>query len=109
MEECTKKKMMADQKGNDMKKRYRDNNGQLTISLAELKKATKDEASTYFQIGGIYLSASENDEYVYTEKDEQLAHFQSFSGKNLFIPVDSLGTYLPDVASVGMELVLVEI
>ena len=50
-------------------KRYRDENGQLTMTLA---------------------------------------HFQSFDGKNLFIPSDSLGTFLPDVASDGMELVAVE-
>lgn len=37
-----------------------------------------------------------------------LAHFQSFDGFNLFVPSDSLGTHLPDVASDGMELAFVE-
>lgn len=34
--------------------------------------------------------------------------FQSFNGFNLFIPVENMGTFLPDVASEGMKLTFVE-
>ena len=37
-----------------------------------------------------------------------MVHFQSFDGHNLSIPLDALGTFLPDVASDGNELILVE-
>lgn len=91
-----------------MTKRFRTSDGKLTMSLTEIKKATAKVASAYYQIGSIYQYAENNEEYVYIDKDEQLAHFQSFDGKNLFIPLDSLGTYLPDVASTGRELARTE-
>ena len=37
-------------------------------------------------------------EYVYINNDDCLAYFQSFDGYNLFIPIDALGSFLPDVA-----------
>lgn len=88
-------------------KRYRDENGQLTISLEQIKQETAAEAAAYYHIGGIYFNFADFNEYVMIEAGT-LAHFQSFDGKNLFIPSDSLGTFLPDVASDGMELVAVE-
>lgn len=92
-------------------KRYRDEKGQLTMTLEQLKKETLAEAASYYRPGSIYQSAADGREYVYLDPvpgDEGLAHFQSFDGYNLFIPVDSLGTFLPDVASEGMELTFVE-
>lgn len=88
-------------------KRYRDENGQLTMILEQLKKETAAEGAAYYHIGGIYFNFADFNEYVMIEAGT-LAHFQSFDGKNLFIPSDSLGTFLPDVASDGMELVEVE-
>ena len=79
-------------------KRYRDENGQLTMTLAQLKQETAAEAAAYYHIGGIYFNFADFNEYVMIEAGT-LAHFQSFDGKNLFIPSDSLGTFLPDVAS----------
>lgn len=78
-----------------MKKRYRDESGQLVESLEEIKKETAPEATQYYQIGMIYQYAVDGREYVYLENDDCLAYFQSFDGYNLFIPVDSLGTFLP--------------
>lgn len=92
-------------------KRYRNENGQLTMTLDQIKKETAAEAASYYRPGNIYQNAANGREYVYLNPvsgDGELAHFQSFDGYNLFIPVDSLGTFLPDVASAGMELTFVE-
>lgn len=89
-------------------KRFRDENGKLTMSLQKIRRETKAEGNEYFQVGGIYLNAEDAEEYVLIEKDDCLVHFQSFGTRNLFIPADSLGTFLPDVASHGMELTRVE-
>lgn len=92
-------------------KKYRCESGQLTVTLGQIKKETAAEAASYYRPGSIYQNAADGREYVYllpTPGDGELAHFQSFDGYNLFIPVDSLGTFLPDVASDGMELIFVE-
>ena len=97
-------------KEENMKKRFRDENGQLTVTLAELHKLTEKEGREYYQPGNIYLNKSDNRKYVYlqpTESDGELAHFMSVDGYNLFIPIANFGTFLPDVASDGMELVKV--
>lgn len=45
-------------------------------------------------------------EYIHnSEPDEPLVHFHSFDRYNLFIPADSLGTFLPDVVAERMELI----
>lgn len=88
-------------------KRFRDMHGKLLLPIEEIERLTVKEAETYYQVGEIYLYAKNKDEYVYIEKDTMLAHFYSFSGKHLFIPLDSLGTFLPDVASTECELVLI--
>lgn len=94
-----------------MKKRYRDENGKLTISIDQIKRETAEEAKVYYQPGNIYFNSEDGEEYVYLlprENGVKLAHFQSWGGKNLFIPVDSLGTFLPSVASEGMGLIKAE-
>lgn len=87
-------------------KRYRDENGRLVESLEEIRKETASEAAQYYKIGSIYQNSADGREYVYLENDD-LAYFQSFDGYNLFIPVDSLGTFLPGVADDDRTLVLV--
>lgn len=92
-------------------KRYRNENRELTTSIAQIKKETAEEAKNYYRPGSIYKSNEDDREYVYCTPepgDGELAHFQSFDGYNLFIPLDSLGTFLPDVASEGSELIFVE-
>ena len=88
-------------------KRFRNADGKLNVTFEELKTATAQEAASYYQIGAIYKNADDNREYVYLENDDCLAYFQSFDGYNLFIPVDSLGTFLPEVADDDRVLVLV--
>lgn len=92
-------------------KRYRNEKGHLTMSIDQIKEETAAEAAKYYRPGSIYTSAEDGREYVYcipSAGDGELAHFMSFDGYNLFIPIDSLGTFLPDVASDGMELTFVE-
>ena len=88
-------------------KRYRDENGQLTLSIDQIKKETAAEAAKYYHVGGLYFNFADFREYVMIEAGT-LTHFQSFDGYNLFIPSDSLGTFLPDVATEGAELVATE-
>ena len=90
-----------------MKKRYRDESGQLVESLENIKKETAADAAEYYQIGAIYKYAYDDREYVYLENDDCLAYFQSFDGYNLFTPVDSLVTFLPGVADDDRALALV--
>lgn len=89
-------------------KRYRDKNGKLIKRLSEIEKLTAAEAATYYRVGGIYYSFVDFREYVYTATSDRLAEFRSFDGYTMFIPVAALGTFLPDVASAGMELVAVQ-
>ena len=89
-------------------KKYRDMDGKLTMSLEQIKKETATEAAKYYRVSGLYFNFADFREYVYIGICESLAHFQSFDGYNLFIPIDRLGTFLPDVASDGMELVAFE-
>lgn len=90
-----------------MKKRFRDENGNLTCTLQELYNITRHEADKYFQAGCIYLKAADQEEYILVNCEEELYFFHSFSGKKLFIPVENAGVFLPDIASEGMELILV--
>lgn len=79
------------------------------MSLEELKQITRDEAADYYRPGKLYLYASDGEYYVYLSSiaPEEIVHFESFNGKELFIPRDSLGTFLPGVAADGNELTLV--
>ena len=88
-------------------KRFRDESGQLVESLEKIRKETASEAAKYYKVGSIYQYAVDGREYVYINNDDCLAYFQSFDGYNLFIPVDSLGTFLPEVADDDRALVLV--
>lgn len=81
------------------------------MSLKEISQSTEQEAAAYYQPGRIYLNAADNREYVYLVPDAEatgMAHFMSYDGHNLFIPCYALGTFLPDVASDGMELTRVD-
>ena len=89
-------------------KRFRNANGTLMESLAAIKEKTLLEAMNYYKPGSIYLYKEDNREYVLINLDDGLTQFQSFDGHNLFITVASLGTFLPDVADEGRELIFVE-
>ncbi len=89
-------------------KRYRNEKGELTRGIKEIKKETFAEAKKYYRLGGIYFNNADSREYVLIENDKILAHFKSFEGHNLFIPLERLGTFLPDIATGGKELIFVE-
>lgn len=94
-----------------MTKRFRDDNGKLLLPQAAIKELTLEEARSYYKNGQIYVNMADAEEYVLLSEEWDpagLAHFQSFDRKNLFIPFASLGTFLPDVASSGYELVAAE-
>lgn len=54
-----------------MTKRYRDEKGELTISIGQIAKETADEAAKYYQIGGIYLNATNGEELCSSRKSGQ--------------------------------------
>lgn len=94
-----------------MVKRYRDPEGRLTVRLDELARLTREEGAAYYVEGGRYVEQGR----VYTLHYEShtgqdgtpytLAHFLSDDGYNLYCDPDSLGTFLPDIASEGLEIV----
>lgn len=86
-------------------KKCRNEKGQLTSSIEAIKKETFVEAENYYQLGGSYFNNADDTEYVYIENDGVLSHFKSSDNCHLFIPVSSLGTFLPDIATEGKELI----
>lgn len=73
-----------------------------------IRTATAEEARNYYQIGSKYIFANDSRVYTYIKNNDEIAQFQSPDGFTLLIPLESLGMYLPDVSSVGMELTRVE-
>ncbi len=89
-----------------MTKRFRNEDGSLIMTIDQIAEATEQEGREYYKAGEIFLFCEDGREYVHnSEPDEPLIHFQSFDGYNLFIPTNRLGTFLPDVATDGMELI----
>ena len=91
-----------------MKKRYRDENGRLIVSLEELRELTKKEGKEYYQIGKTYRYHGDGEIYEYVSNDGGLMTFES-DMKAFFIAEESCGTFLPDIASDGEAIELVEI
>ena len=87
---------------------FRDNTGKLTMCVEAIRTETAGEARNYYQMGGKYIFTNDNRVYTYIKNNDEIAQFQSPDGFTLLIPLESLGMYLPDVSSVGMELTRVE-
>lgn len=83
-------------------KRYRDAAGRLTVNTAELARLTEQEARDYYRPGGRYIY--QGIAYVLEIVGDMLAHFRGINRESLFVPVERLGTFLPDVASEGLEI-----
>lgn len=91
-------------------KRFRDAAGRLTMTIDQVAHATRAEADAYYQDGGRYTYQGRA--YTlrrYTDLDAhgesvEMAQFTSEYGYNLFTDPDRLGTFLPNVASDGMEI-----
>jgi len=102
-------------KEESLKKRFRDENGQLTINTKEIAELTLDEANAYYINGEQYKHQYK----IYTccrflDKDsngdmQEVIKFASADGYNLFVDPTNLGTWLPDVASEGMEITRLKI
>lgn len=86
-------------------KRYRDESGKLACTLKEIELATEQEGREYYTYGSTYLNMADGREYVHCGDDGVLIQFRSFGGHTLFVLLESCGTFLPDVASEGMELI----
>ena len=52
-----------------MKKRYRDENGRLIVSLEELRELTEKEGKEYYQIGKTYRYHGDGEIYEYVSND----------------------------------------
>lgn len=91
-------------------KRYRDAAGRLTMTTDQLAAETLAEAREYYQDGGRYIFQGRA--YTlrrYTSTDAhgnavEIAQFVGIDGYNLFTEPNCLGTFLPDVASDGLEI-----
>ena len=96
--------------GGHKMKRFRDEDGRLTMSIDAIAKETADEARKYYRNGGryIYQGAAYSlrrfiDRNAHGEIVE-VAQFVGVNGKQLFVPPERLGTFLPSVASDGLEI-----
>lgn len=89
-----------------MKKRFRDENGNLAVFLSRLAELTYEEACEYYILGEIYMF--ENQEYLLIEINEEAYIFTSPLGKKVCINADRIGMFHPDVASQGNEIKRVE-
>ena len=78
------------------------------MCVEAIRTETAGEARNYYQIGGKYIFANASRVYTYIKNNDEIAQFQSPDGFTLLIPLESLGMYLPDVSSAGMELTRVE-
>lgn len=90
------------------KRAYRDDSDNLTISLDDLHRKTADIARKYYtpDMNAVYLHNGV--EYVLGTGSfsDEFVHFVGFSKhENLFIPFDNLGSFLPGVASKGLEII----
>lgn len=85
-------------------KRFRDENGKLAFSLREIARETVDEAARYYRPGLVYHYNLDGRDYVYRGVSSGIALFKS-NEKELYIATENMGTFLPDVASEGHELV----
>lgn len=83
-------------------KRYRDAAGRMTMKTAEIARLTEQETRDYYRPGGRYIY--QGIAYVLENVGDVLAHFRGINGEDLFVPVERMGTFLPDVASEGLEI-----
>ena len=91
---CADKRVQPAQHRNA--RRFRDENGQLTLAIEEIAKNTMPEANDYYIDGDRY----ENNGKVYTfRKQGDDMFFESAYGKKHCVDPNNLGIFLPDVAS----------
>lgn len=87
-------------------KRFRDENGKLAFSLREIARETVDEAARYYRPGLVYHYNLDGRDYMYRGVIEGVASFISQDGYEIYTSPESIGTFLPDVAANGYELII---
>lgn len=92
---------------NENDKRFRDENGNLTINTKELAQATLKEAEEYYQDGELYRY--KNKKYILVKsldtngKVDKVELF-SDNGEKITLINEKMETFLPNVASYGLEI-----
>ena len=86
-------------------KRFRNADGKITMRLKQLAAETKEEAANYYKEGALYIHQG----IVY-----KLAVYGTASclssregNRDVVFNTEMLGTFLPDIASDGMEIIAV--
>ena len=90
-----------------MKKRFRTPEGILSCSLSELKERTLQEALEYYIPGYLYVYQGKTyllDSLGLTGKCAVFVNVARDDDR-LLVASSGLGTFLPDVASEGMEII----
>ena len=85
-------------------KKYRNTCGCLSVSTETAANLEKEEAERYYCHGQIYLNESNHLTYICQRTSNQFTNFIRMDGRQLIVPTETLGTFLPDVASEGMAI-----
>lgn len=91
-------------------KRFRDKNGQLNMSTDEVATLTLAEANVYYTHGTKYEYEGKTykcNRFNDNGEIQAIVKFTSDDGFELNCDSDKLGTFLPDVASDGLEILKV--
>ena len=70
----------------------------LFSSVGAIANLTQEKAKTYYIHGQIYLNKSDQ------RTSDQFTHFIRMDGHQIILPTESLGTFLPAVASKGLAI-----
>lgn len=84
-------------------KRFRDKNGKLTKSIAEIAAATAEEAAAYYVDGEKYIVDGKT--AVFHCGISGLVLFETVDGYKTFVDPEKLGTFLPDVADDDLAII----
>ena len=85
-------------------KKDRNTCGCLSISTEAAAKLEKEAAERYYCHGQIYFNESDRRTYICQKKSDEFTYFIRLDGRQLIVPTETLGTFLPDVASEGMAI-----
>lgn len=85
-------------------KRFRDSEGKLTKSLAEIAAATAEEAAAYY-VDGQYYIVDGRKAVFHCGIGGGLVLFETVDGYKTYFDPDKLGTFLPDVADDDLAIV----
>ena len=99
---------------NDIGKRFRNDYGVLDRPFHEVCRLTRKEADEYYQSGQWYFTdGREYQCFRFQDKDAhgnlvECIKFTSRDGYNIFCDSKTMGSFLPDVASSGLEIIKID-